>query len=442
MDSLVLEVGFLLFLILLNGFFALAEFTLISARKSRLQSLADDGNRRAKTALEIASRPDRFLAAVQVGVTLIGILSGAFSGATVAHRLSAALAGIPGFAPWADTVSVTVVVILLTFFSLVLGELVPKQLALHSPDRLVLGLAGPMRFIVRFTAPLVRILSGTSNLILRLLGVKPSTRPSVTPEEIKVLLEQGTQSGEIEEAEQDMVEGVFRLGEQRAGALMTPRPDVDWIDLEDPPEAIRDHILHSHRTRFPVAQGDLDNVAGILHTKDLLANGFQCDAPELRKHLRPALFIPESMEALQVLEQFKRKGEHFAVVTDEFGSVAGVISNTDILEAIVGDLPAAGEPVELEVVQREDGSWLLGGALSVEELKDLLDLDSLPDEEEGGFQTVGGFMMSRLGEIPEVGDHFEWDGYQFEVVDMDGRRVDKVLVTKQPTPAGSDAAPD
>ncbi len=214
---------------------------------------------------------------------------------------------------------------------------------------------------------------------------------------------------------------------------MTPRPDVDWIDLEDSPDAIRDHILHSHRTRFPVAQGDLDNLQGILHTKDLLAHGFSCDAVDLRKILRPAIFVPESTEALRVLEQFKLSGEHFALVTDEFGSVAGVISSTDILEAIVGDLPAAGEPAEPEVLRREDGTLLLGGTLSVDEMKDLLELDSLPDEEEGSFQTVGGFVMSRLGEIPRAGDHFEWGGFRFEVVDMDGRRVDKVLIAPKPS---------
>lgn len=439
MDNIFLEIGILLFLILINGFFALAEIALISARKSRLQHLAEAGNHRARAALDLASRPGQFLAAVQIGVTLIGILSGALSGATVARRLSAALAASPNLAPYADSISVAAVVILLTFFSLVLGELVPKQIALHSPERLALALAGPMRTITRITSPLVRFLSGSSNLVIRLLGIRPSQESPVTAEEIKVLIEQGTQAGEIEEAEQDMVEGVFRLGEQRAGALMTPRPDVDWLDLEDSPDAIRDHILHSHRTRFPVAQGDLDNLAGILHTKDLLGQGFGCEPAELRKLLRPALFVPEKSEALQVLEQFKRTGEHFAVVTDEYGSVAGVITSTDILETIVGDLPAAGEPADPEVVRREDGTWLLGGALSVEEMKDLLELDALPDEEEASFQTVGGFVMNRLGEIPQTGDHFDWAGYRFEVVDMDGRRVDKVLVAQLPPATASES---
>jgi putative hemolysin len=435
MDSLLLEIGILIFLILLNGFFVLSEIALISARKSRLQHLAEEGNPRARLALDLASRPDQFLAAVQVGVTLIGILVGALSSATIAHRVAGALAASPVLAPYAESLSVAAVVILLTFFSVVLGELVPKQLALHASERLAMTLAGPMRILARLTSPLVRFLSGSANLAIRLLGIRPGQEAPVTPEEIKVLVEQGTQSGAIEEAEQDMVEGVFRLGEQRAGALMTPRPDVDWLDLDDSADAIRDQILHSHRTRFPVAQGDLDNLLGMLHSKDLLADGFCCDSSALRKVLRPAVFIPESTEALKVLEQFKRTGEHFAVVTDEFGSVAGVITSTDILETIVGDLPAAGEPDEPEVTLREDGTWLLGGALSVEEMKDLLELNELPDEDEASFQTVGGFVMSRLGEIPRTGNHFEWGGYRFEVVDMDGRRVDKVLVTKLPPEA-------
>jgi putative hemolysin len=278
----------------------------------------------------------------------------------------------------------------------------------------------------------VRILTGSSNFLVRLLGIRPSAEPPVTEEEIKVLIEQGTQAGVFEEAEQEMVEGVFRLGGQLVGALMTPRPDVDWIDLDEPPGVIHDQILNSRRSRFPVAKGDLDGVLGVLRVKDLLGQGFSCNAPDIRKLLRPPLFIPENVEALHALEEFKENRERFAIVTDEFGGVAGVISSTDILEAIVGDLPAKGEPAEPEAMLREDGSWLMGGALSIEEMQDHLDLDRLPDEEEGTFQTAGGFVMARLGEVPSVGDRFEWGGYRFEVMDMDGRRVDKILVTPIP----------
>jgi putative hemolysin len=432
MEGIALEIILLLFLILLNGLFSMSEFAVVSARKSRLQPLAESGNERARAALELADHPDRFLATVQIGITLIGTLAGAVGGATLARRLAVWLAGLPVLAPYADAIAFTLVVLTLTFLTLVLGELVPKQLALHSAERLALVLAGPMQAMARVASPLVHVLAGSSNLIVRLLGMHPATEPPITEDEIKVLIEQGTEAGVVAEAEQEMVEGVFRLGEQRVGALMTPRPDVDWLDLDEPADILHDQILNSHRTRFPVAQGDLDNVLGILRTKDLLAQGFRCEPTDLRKVLRTALFIPESAGALQALEQFKADRVQFAIVTDEFGGVAGVITSTDILEAIVGELPARGEPDEPEAVRREDGSWLMEGALSIEEMQDHLELDKLPEEEEGTFQTVGGFVMTRLGEVPQPGDHFDWGGFRFEVVDMDGRRVDKVLVTPLP----------
>jgi putative hemolysin len=432
MDGFVLEILLLLFLIVLNGLFAMSEFAMVAARKSRLQPLADNGNERAKIALELAEHPDRLLATVQIGITLIGTLAGAIGGATLSRQLAAWLAAVPLLAPYADAIAFTLVVLTLTFLTLVIGELVPKQLALHSSERLAMLMAGPMRGLSNLASPLVRVLAGSSNLIVRMLGVRPGAEPPVTEDEIKGLIEQGTQAGVFEEAEQEMMEGVFRLGGQRVGALMTPRPDIDWIDLDEPTDVIHDQILNSHRSRFPVAQSDLDRVLGILHVKDLLGQGFSCEPMDLRKVLRNVLFIPEGAEALQALEQFKQTGEHFAVVTDEFGSVAGVISHTDILEAIVGELPAKGEPGEPEVTLREDGSWLMGGALSIEEMRDHLELDKLPDEEEGTFQTVGGFVMARLGEVPSAGDRFEWGGFQFEVMDMDGRRVDKILVTPLP----------
>jgi putative hemolysin len=432
MEGIVLEIIILFFLILLNGLFSMSEMAVVSARKSRLQELAEDGNEHARTALKLAEQPDRFLATIQIGITLIGTLAGAIGGATLANRLSPLFAAVPVLAPYAEPISFTLVVLVLTFLTLVLGELVPKQLALHSAERLAMALAGLMRRLSDWASPLVRILAGSSNFIVRLIGLRPKVEPPVTEDEIKVLIEQGTQAGVFDTAEQEMVEGVFRLGEQRVGALMTPRPDVDWLDLDEPADVLHDQILNSHRTRFPVAQGDLDNVLGILHTKDLLAHGFSCVPEELRKLLRPPLFIVESAEALQALEQFKEERVHFAIVTDEFGGVAGLITSTDILEAIVGDLPARGEPDEPEVVRREDGSWLMGGALSIEEMEDQLEVDELVGEEEGPFQTVGGFVITHLGKVPRPGDRFDWGGFQFEVLDMDGRRVDKVLVTALP----------
>jgi putative hemolysin len=432
MEGVSLEILFLLFLILLNGIFSMAEFAVVSARKSRLQPLAEKGNEQARDVLHLADHPDRFLATIQIGITLIGTLAGAFGGATVSRQLADWLSAFAPIAPYAKAVSFTCVVLALTFLTLVLGELVPKQLALHSAERLAMVLARPLRVLSQAASPLVHVLAGSSNFIVRMVGVRPGKEPPITEDEIKVLIKQGTKAGVFEEAEREMVEGVFRLGGQHVGALMTPRPDIDWIDLDEPPAAIHDQILSSHRSRFPVAQGDLDGVFGILRAKDLLSQNFSCEPPDIRKLLRPPLFIPESAEALQALETFKEKRERFAIVTDEFGVVAGVISSTDILEAIVGDLSAKGEPIEPEVLRREDGSWLMGGALSIAEMQDHLALDRLPDEEEGTFQTLGGFMMVRLGEVPSVGDSFDWGGYRFEIMDMDGRRVDKVLVTPLP----------
>ncbi|MBN2084270.1 MAG: HlyC/CorC family transporter [Anaerolineales bacterium] len=432
MEGFALEIIILLVLIVLNGVFSMSEFAMVSARKSRLQPLADNGNESARNVLALAEHPDRFLATIQIGITLIGTLTGAIGGATLARKLAEWLAAVPLLAPYSEAIAFTLVVLAVTFLTLVIGELVPKQLALHSSERLAMWMAGPMHTLSNLASPLVRVLAGSTNLIVRMLGIQPAAEPPVTEDEINFLIEQGTQAGVFEEAEQEMVEGVFRLGGQRVGALMTPRPDIDWIDLDEPTRVLHDQILNSHRTRFPVAQGELDNVIGILHTKDLLAQGFSCEPPDLRKLLRAPLFIPESAEALQALSQFKETGEHYAMVTDEFGSIAGVITSTDILEAIVGDLPAKGEPDEPEVMLREDGSWLMGGALSIEEMKDRLDIDHLPDEEDGTFQTVGGFMMTKLGEVPHPGDHLEWGGFRFEVMDMDQRRVDKVLVTPIP----------
>jgi putative hemolysin len=440
MNPPILEILLLLFLILINALFAMAEFAIISSRKSKLQQMVDEGNAEAARALEMALHPDRILATIQVGITLIGSFAGAIGGATLARELAATLATFPLLADYAGVASVTLVALGIAVVTLLLGELVPKQLALHNPERIAMSAAGPLRALTTLVSPVVRLLTGSSQLVIRLLGVSPSSDPPVTEDEIKVLMEQGTQAGVFEEAEQDMVESIFKLGEQRAGAVMTPRPQIDWIDIDEPAAHILQRITESRRTRFPVSQGDLDRILGILHTKDLLVQSFSGGAADIKSLLRPCLFVPESMEALSVLERFKRTGSHLALVTDEYGTITGLLTSTDILETIVGDLPSVGEPSEIEALRREDGSWLVGGKLHIEELKDLLEWNSLPEGEEGAYGTVGGFVMDRLGEIPQEGDHFEWNGYRFEVVDMDGRRVDKVIIAALPS-EDSDSVP-
>ena len=406
----------------------MSEAAVISARKARLQQLADAGNSQARAALELATHPNEFLATVQIGITLVGILAGAFGGATIAEEIAARLSVIPFLAPYGEVIGVGIVVLGLTYFSLIIGELVPKRLALNNAERIASVVAAPMRALSAIAAPVVRLLSVSTDVVIRVLGIKPSAEPSITPEEIKILIEQGTESGVFEETEQDMIESVLRLDERQVGACMTPRTQIVWFDLEDSPEDIRRKIANSQHSRFPVIKDSLDNVLGIVRATDLLTQSLASQRLDLIALLRPPLFIPENMSALKVLELFKQKGTHIALVTDEYGGIQGMVTHNDILEAIVGYIPSAGEPAEPEAMRREDGSWLLDGLLPIDKLKEIFDLEKLPDEEHGNYQTVGGFVVTQVRSIPLVGQRFEWGKLCFEVVDMDGHRVDKVLV--------------
>ena len=422
------EIIIILVLILANGVLAMAEIAVVSARKARLQQRADEGDDKGRMALELANNPGDFLASVQVGITLVGVLAGAFGGATLAKQISIWLADFPRLAPYSEAIAVGLVVILITYFTLVLGELVPKRLALNNPEDIAAAVAGPMRRLALLVSPVVRLLSASTNLILRLAGVKPSSDPPVTEEEIKVMLNQGTQAGVFAEAEQDMVEAVFRLGDRRVGKLLTPRPEVVWLDTEEAADITQSKILGSVYSRFPVTQGGLDHVIGIVQSKDLLDNLLSGKPLDLLGSLYPPLFVPESMPALKVLELLRHSKVHIALVIDEFGGFQGLVTLFDILELIVGEIPESGERSNLEVIQREDGTWLVDGMLPIDEFKALFHLSELPDELRGYYQTVGGFIMSFLGHIPAASDHFEWSGIRIEVMDMDGMRVDKVLV--------------
>jgi putative hemolysin len=434
MSGLTFEMLFVFLLILANGLFAMAEIAIVASRKVRLQQRANEGDLRARAALELAETPNRFLSTVQIGITLIGILAGAYGGATIAHELAAQLERISFLAPYSHAISLGVVVLGIAYLSLILGELVPKRLALSNPERIACAVATPMRLLAVLAFPAVRLLSLSTEVVLRLLGVQPTAESPVTEEEIKVLIEQGTQAGVFEAAEQDMVERVFRLGDRHVGVLMTPRTEIVWLDVEDSSEEIQHRITSTVHSRFLVAQGALDQVLGIVHAKDLLARSLEGQPFDLKACLRQPLFVPESMRALKVLELFKQSGTHLALVVDEYGGIEGLVTLNDILEAIVGDLPSIDEPAEPPVVQREDGSWLLDGMLPVDEIKELFQLAQLPGEEAGTYQTLGGMVMSHLGRIPSAADHFEWAGLRFEVMDMDGHRVDKVLVAPVETP--------
>jgi putative hemolysin len=429
MPSVMLEGLVVVLLIFVNGIFALSEIAVVSARKTRLQQWADEGNARARAALELANNPNQFLATIQIGITLVGILAGAFGGATIATELAVILSDITWLAPYGHPLSLTLVVLVITYLSLIVGELVPKRLALNNPERMAMAIAAPMQGLSRVAYPAVHLLGLSTEFLLRALGMKPSAEPPVTEEEIRALIEQGTQAGMFEEAEQEMVERVFRLGDRRVSAVMTPRTEIVWLDREASAMEIRRTITESAHSRFLVADGSLDNVLGVVHAKDLLAHILGEQVVNLEATLQQPLYVPESMRALKVLELFKQSGTHIALVIDEYGGIQGLVTPSDILEAIVGDLPEAGEQVEPLAVQRPDGSWLLDGMLPVDEFKDLFDLGELPGEDQGIYQTLAGFVIMQLGRIPAATDYFIWEGLKIEVVDMDGNRVDKVLVT-------------
>ena len=428
MESLSTQIFIIAALIIANGLFAMAEIAIVSARKARLQQRAEEGDEGARIALELANSPSRFLPTIQIGITLVGIFAGAFGGATIADKLAPELNRISWIAPHGGAVSLFIVVLAITFLSLIIGELVPKQIALQHAERISAAFAPAIRSLAWVASPLVHLLSLTTQLVLRLFGIKPSAETSVTEEEIKLMIEQGTQEGVFEPTEQEMVERVFRLGDRTVNALMTPRPDVIWLDLNDPPEEIQSKITSNSHTHYPVAEDQIDTIIGMVNSKDLLSQNLSCRPIDLRSVLQPALFIPESMSALDLLERFKKKRTHVALVIDEHGGFQGLITTSDVLEAIVGDIPTPGESEEADVIHREDGSWLVDGKVLADELKELLQKDELPFEDENLYQTLGGLVMAFLDRIPRSGNHFDWDGYRFEVVDMDGHRVDKVLI--------------
>ena len=428
MTNFFLETLVILVLITANGLLAMSEIAIVAARKARLQQSANSGDPGARTALELAAHPNRFLATAQIGITLVGILAGAFGGATLAHEIERLANAVPLLAPYAGIIGVGIVVVGVTYLSLVLGELVPKRIALVHAEQIASAVAAPMRLLSWLAFPLVRLLGVSTDTVLRIFKIKPSLEQLVTPEEVKILVEQGTALGVFEESEQDMIEGVLRLDERKIGAFMTPRTQMVWIDAGDSLETLRDKIVNSRHSRFPVILGSFDTVLGFVTAKDILKQSLIGQSTNIRQALGPPLFVPETASALKVLDLFKREGTHFALVTDEYGGIQGLVTDRDILEAIVGELPSKDEPGEPEVTVREDGSWLVDGLLNIDRLKEILEMDTMPDEESGRYHTVSGFMMTRLGGIPAVGQHFEWKGFRFEVTDMDGRRVDKVLI--------------
>lgn len=413
-------------LLILNGLLSMAEAALLSSRKARLQSESNKGNRGATAALKLTENPNQFLSVIQIGITTIDLLIGALTGATLGVWINLKLEQYTALAPYSEIIGLLVGVLPIAYLSLVLGELVPKRLALRDPEGVSSAIATSMFFFSRVFHPIVRFLSLSTEFILRMLGVRVTEEPQVTEEEIQLLIDQGTQAGVFEEAEQDMVEGVFSLGDQRVYSLMTPRTDIVYLDISDSIEQIREKIAKSEFSRFPVRQGSLDTILGMVKARDLLMRSLAGEEIKLKDLLKPAYFIPETMLASRALEIFKEKGTELLLVIDEFGGIQGLLTINDILEEIVGQI----EMEEPQATQRQDGSWLLDGMLEVDEFKDIFKLGVLPHEDE--YETLSGFVMMSLRRVPQTSDQFEWQGLRFEVIDMDGRRVDKVLVTTLP----------
>lgn len=419
-----------------NGIFAKYEIAMVSARKTRLQQRSDDGNRGAADALELLKDPNQqYLSTIQIMITMIDTLAGGIGGAMLANPLAEVLQKVSWLAPAADTVALIFVVVVITYFSIVLGELIPKRIAISKPEDVVCQLSPAIRKLTRLMRPLTRLLSTSTNLGIKLFRIDTQAEPSITEDEIKVFIEQGRDIGLIEQTESDMFSGIFRLGDRRVDVLMTPRTDLEWIDIEDDQHTIISELMHSEYSRIPVGRGSLDDVLGMVNVKELIGIDLHSPNFHLTDYIREPMFVPENMQALKVFEQFRATGTHQALVIDEYGGVQGMVTLYDVLEAIVGEIPLDAEDQEQEVVQRADGSYLLDGMLPIDEIKELLDFDELPDEGRAGYQTLSGFVMNQLGSIPRVGQTFTWDTYQFEVVDMDGRRVDKVLVTRLPEEA-------
>jgi len=428
--SILINVLIILVLFFFNAIFAMYEIAMVAARKTRLEQRVDEGSRGAADALELLSDPNQqYLSTVQIMITMIDTLAGGIGGASLSGPLAAQLQKIPFLADYAGTIALVLVVVVITYFSIVIGELIPKRLAVSQPENVVTRLSPAIRFMTRVFRPLTRFLSASTNFGLKILRINTDKGPSITEEEIRSYIDEGRNIGVIEEAERDMVSGIFRLGDRRVEALMTPRLEMAWIDINAPIDEIWKHLLETPHSRIPVADGNMDKVIGYVQIRSLLGRRPDDTNFDLREYIRVPIYLPENMAALKALDNFQTSGVHLAMVVDEFGGITGMVTDYDILEAIVGEIPEDGEDTDALAVQREDGSWLFDGLIVIDQLKEILDLDDMPGEEKAAYQTLSGFVMSQLGRIPKTGAKFRYENYDFEVVDMDGRRVDRVLVS-------------
>jgi putative hemolysin len=424
---LYLDILFILLLTLINGLLAMSELAVVSSRRTRLVHMAGEGSRGARMALRLIGDPGRFLSTVQIGITLVGILAGAVSGATIAERLGAWLDTLPSVAPNGDAIAIGLLVLCITYLSLIVGELVPKRIAMNNPERVASAVARPMNLLSRIAAPAVWLLKASTEAVLHALGLNEPKESTVTEEEVKSLIAEGTQAGIFVPQEREMIEGVLRLADRPVRAIMTPRTEIYWLDADADHEATMRKLEETRFSRLLVCKGSVDHAVGVVHTKDLLPRTLRGEAVKVDEAMVPPLAVSETTPVLRLLDLFRRGGVHMAVILDEYGITQGVATPTDILEAIAGDLSEQGDEAEPPMVQREDGSWLVDGSLPIDEFEDRLGLRDLAKT--GAFHTVAGFVLHHLGRLPGTGETFDYKGARFEVVDMDGRRIDKILVT-------------
>lgn len=429
------EIGIILLLVVANGIFAGTELAVVSARNGRLQELATNGNQGAAAALRLREDPNRFLSAVQVGITLIGTLAGAFGGASLAARLDSVLETIPFLAPYADTLALALVVLGITYLSLVIGELVPKRLALQSAETIAVIMSRPMTLLATISRPIIFLLSWSTELVLALIGRRNVPESIVTEEDIRHLVREGAQEGSVDPQEEQVIEGVFNLSDRTVRQIMTPRVDVQAVAADARLGDVLDKLIESGYSRFPAYEGggDLDDVVGVVHVRDLLQlYRTQGEDAKVRAAMFPPTLVPEQARAASLLNIFRRSQRHLAIVVSELGSVEGIVTLEDVIEEIVGDILDEHDVIEQQAITvREDGSLLIDGAISIDIVKQRLHVDELPEEEFYQFNTLAGFVLSLLGRIPKAGDSIIWDGWSFEVVDMDGLRIDKVLVQRE-----------
>lgn len=419
-----MEILIILFLIILNGVFSMSEIALISARKNRLENAAKKGNPSAQAALDLANSPNKFLSTVQIGITLIGILTGIFSGDKITTDVQTFVEGFESLRPYADSVAVGIVVVVLTFFSLVLGELLPKRIGLNYPEKIAKTVALPMKWISIITAPFIWTLTISTEFLLKILMIKPSADGKVTEEEIKAIIKEGTEGGEVQEIEQDIVERVFHIGDRKVNSLMTHRKSVVFLPLNADKEHVKELMLKELHSVYPVYGQNYDDIIGVVNLKSIFAH-FENDNFNLAEIMTEAPFIMEQTTAYKALENFKQSGIHYAFVADEYGVFQGIITLNDILEALVGDASEFYKE-DFQLVAREDGSWLVDGHYSLHDFLTYFELDELINDYE--VTTVSGLIMTELSRIPKQGEKLVWQNYELEVIDMDGVKIDKVMV--------------